>query len=44
MTEAGCRRVTALVTTAHEHAVGFWAPAGYGPDPTMARHVKMLTA
>jgi ribosomal protein S18 acetylase RimI-like enzyme len=38
----GCRRVCALVTDAHEHAVGFWTAAGYRADPTMTRHVKMI--
>ncbi|HEX6471978.1 MAG TPA: GNAT family N-acetyltransferase [Streptosporangiaceae bacterium] len=42
LAERGCRRVCALVTEAHPHAVGFWTAAGYGADPTMLRHVKML--
>jgi ribosomal protein S18 acetylase RimI-like enzyme len=42
LARAGCRRVTALVTGSHEHAVGFWAAAGYDLDPAMTRRVKML--
>ncbi|HEU5157884.1 MAG TPA: GNAT family N-acetyltransferase [Streptosporangiaceae bacterium] len=42
LAERGCRRLCALVTDEHEHAVRFWAAAGYGADPAMTRHVKMI--
>jgi GNAT superfamily N-acetyltransferase len=42
LTELGCRRLCALVMDAHEHAVSFWAAAGYRADPAMTRHVKMI--
>jgi GNAT superfamily N-acetyltransferase len=38
----GCQRITALVTGAHDHAVAFWTAAGYQPDPSMRRYVKMI--
>jgi len=38
----GCQRIGALVTDAHDHAVGFWSAAGYTADPTLTRYVKML--
>jgi ribosomal protein S18 acetylase RimI-like enzyme len=44
LAQLGCRRVGALVTHSHDHAVGFWAAAGYGPDRTMTRYVKMISA
>jgi ribosomal protein S18 acetylase RimI-like enzyme len=36
----GCRRVTALVVAAEEHATSFWSEAGYGFDERIARYVK----
>jgi GNAT superfamily N-acetyltransferase len=38
----GCRRISALVIDAHDHAAGFWSAAGYTADPTLRRYVKML--
>jgi ribosomal protein S18 acetylase RimI-like enzyme len=39
---AGIRRVTALVDSRDEAAVGLWSAAGYEPEPTTARFVKNL--
>lgn len=36
----GCRRVTALVVAAEDHATGFWPQAGYELDERIARYVK----
>jgi hypothetical protein len=38
--EQGCRRITALVVTAEDHATGFWAHVDYGADARITRHVK----
>lgn len=42
LAERGCRRLSALVMDAHEHAVKFWTAAGYSGDPEMTRHVKTI--
>lgn len=39
----GARRCNALVVLDHLHAVGFWADAGYDPDPRMGRFVRNLS-
>ncbi len=36
----GCRRVTALVVAAEDHATSFWSEAGYEFDERIARYVK----
>lgn len=36
----GCRRITALVVTAEDHATAFWAAAGYEHDTRIRRYVK----
>ena len=38
----GARRITALVEQEHPWATGFWAAAGYAPDPRMRRYVRSL--
>jgi ribosomal protein S18 acetylase RimI-like enzyme len=36
----GCRRITALVVAAEDHATAFWAAAGYAHDARINRFVK----
>lgn len=36
----GCRRITALVVTEHEHAVGFWTSVGYTRQAGQQRFVR----
>jgi ribosomal protein S18 acetylase RimI-like enzyme len=36
----GCRRITALVVSAEDHATAFWAAAGYAHDTRIHRYVK----
>jgi ribosomal protein S18 acetylase RimI-like enzyme len=36
----GCRRITALVVGAEDHATAFWAAAGYDHDTRIDRYVK----
>jgi ribosomal protein S18 acetylase RimI-like enzyme len=38
----GARRVTALVGSDEEAAVGLWQAAGYEPDPVHQRYVRNL--
>jgi ribosomal protein S18 acetylase RimI-like enzyme len=38
--EQGCRRITALVVAAEDHATGFWAHVDYATDDRITRHVK----
>jgi ribosomal protein S18 acetylase RimI-like enzyme len=40
LAEQGCRRITALVVAAEDHATGFWAHAGYEADGRITRYVK----
>lgn len=36
----GCRRITALVVAAEDHATGFWSDADYDADARITRFVK----
>ncbi len=38
----GARRVSAIVMTEHDHAVGFWDAVGYRRDDRVGRYVKNL--
>ncbi len=38
----GCRRIAAVVALGEEHAVGFWAAAGYARSAGIGRFVKTL--
>jgi ribosomal protein S18 acetylase RimI-like enzyme len=40
LVEQGCRRITALVVTAEDHATGFWAHVDYDADGRITRYVK----
>jgi ribosomal protein S18 acetylase RimI-like enzyme len=40
----GCRRVSALVVSEHDHATEFWRAAGYEYDDRIARYVKTTAA
>jgi ribosomal protein S18 acetylase RimI-like enzyme len=40
LVEQGCRRITALVVTAEDHATGFWADVDYDADGRITRYVK----
>jgi predicted N-acetyltransferase YhbS len=40
LVEQGCRRITALVVAAEDHATGFWAHADYDADARITRYVK----
>ena len=39
----GARRISAIVQTDHDYAVGTWESAGYGYEPRNGRFVKMLS-
>jgi ribosomal protein S18 acetylase RimI-like enzyme len=36
----GCRRITALVVSAEDHATGFWRELDYDADGRITRYVK----
>jgi ribosomal protein S18 acetylase RimI-like enzyme len=38
--EQGCRRITALVVAAEDHATGFWTHVDYDADGRITRYVK----
>jgi ribosomal protein S18 acetylase RimI-like enzyme len=38
----GARRVSAIVMSEHDHAVGFWSAVGYARDERVGRFVKNL--
>lgn len=41
LTEAGARKLCAMVMRHHDHALAFWEAAGYDEDARLKRYVKV---